>query len=191
MTQANRSIAPVFASVTNPQIADSEPQGTLPVGPTGVVHRGAGPIPRSTRTPEQVESNRAFMAAAGRVEFGRYEATQRAVWIRLRLLRQSGRRANLLRRKRAHCRTGEGVRAHGAPSHSRTHGTRPNLRREPSGRSYACRVESHPPRRGPEQSRPDTVSGQGGQRVRRYKRWRYVQGRGPFKGASASLCKGG
>ena len=81
MIQANRSIAPVFTSVTSPQIADSEPQGTLPVGPTGVVHRGAGPIPRSTRTPEQVESNRAFMAAAGRVKFGRYEATQRGVWI--------------------------------------------------------------------------------------------------------------
>ena len=56
-------------------------QETFKTGPTGVVHRGTGPTPRSTRTPEQVESNRAFMAAAGRVAFGRYEATQRGVWI--------------------------------------------------------------------------------------------------------------
>ena len=49
-------------------------QPGLPTGPTHVAFR-------STRTPEQVESNRVFMAAAGRVEFGRYEATQRAVWI--------------------------------------------------------------------------------------------------------------
>ena len=36
---------------------------------------------RSTRTPEQVESNRVFMAAAGRVEFGRHENTRRAVFM--------------------------------------------------------------------------------------------------------------
>ena len=53
---------------------DLDPQAPLPTGPTHVASR-------STRTPEQVESNRVFMAAAGRVEFGRYEATQRAVWI--------------------------------------------------------------------------------------------------------------
>ena len=39
---ASQSIAPVF---TSPQIADPEPQGTLPTGPTGVVYRGAGPVP--------------------------------------------------------------------------------------------------------------------------------------------------
>ena len=58
-----------------------ETQGTLATGPTGRVHRGPEPIPRSNRTPQQVERNRVFMAAAGRVEFGRYEATLSAVWI--------------------------------------------------------------------------------------------------------------
>ena len=43
--------------------------------------RPTGPVLRFSRTDEQVESNRAFMAAAGRVEFGRHEATQRGVWI--------------------------------------------------------------------------------------------------------------
>ena len=44
---------------------------------TGPTHIAA----RSTRTPEQVESNRAFMAAAGRVKFGRFAATERAVFM--------------------------------------------------------------------------------------------------------------
>ena len=39
---ASQSIAPSFTPVTSPQIADSEPQGTLHTGPTGVVRRGAG-----------------------------------------------------------------------------------------------------------------------------------------------------
>ena len=76
---ANRSIAP-----------DHETQGAPPTGPTGVVHRGAGPVPRSTRTREQVESNRAFMAAAGRVRFGRHEATLRGVWIAICLFASLG-----------------------------------------------------------------------------------------------------
>ena len=50
---------------------DTEPQGARPTGP----------VLRFSRTDEQVESNRAFMAEAGRVTFGRYAATQRAVWI--------------------------------------------------------------------------------------------------------------
>ena len=49
---------------------DTETQGARP-----------GPVLRFSRTDEQRESNRAFMAAAGRVEFGRYEATLSAVWI--------------------------------------------------------------------------------------------------------------
>ena len=75
MTKQNaQSIAPLDPPVTSPQIDDSETQGTLHVGPSHIAAR-------SNRTPEEVERNRAFMAAAGRVEFGRYEATQRAVWI--------------------------------------------------------------------------------------------------------------
>ena len=53
---------------------DDETQGTLPPGPTHIAAR-------SNRTPEQVESNRVFMAAAGRVEFGRHENTRRAVFM--------------------------------------------------------------------------------------------------------------
>ena len=40
-----QSIAPSFTPVTSPQIDDPEPQGTLPTGPTGVVHRGGGGAP--------------------------------------------------------------------------------------------------------------------------------------------------
>ena len=69
---ANRSIAP-----------DPETQGQLPTGPTHVATR-------STRTPEQVESNRVFMAAAGRVRFGRHEATLRGVWIAICLFASLG-----------------------------------------------------------------------------------------------------
>ena len=56
------------ASTEHTQIDDTETQGTLHTGPTGVVHRGAGPIPRSTRTPEQARVIALFMAAAGRVK---------------------------------------------------------------------------------------------------------------------------
>ena len=51
-----------------------DPQAHLPTGPTHVVAR-------ATRTPAEVESNRAFLAAAGRVEFGRHENTRRAVFM--------------------------------------------------------------------------------------------------------------
>ena len=51
-----------------------DPQAHLPTGPTHVVAR-------ATRTPAEVESNRAFLAAAGRMEFGRYENTLRAVFM--------------------------------------------------------------------------------------------------------------
>ena len=80
---------------------------------------------------------------------------------RLRLLRQSGRRAHLQRHGRAHSRTRQGVRtAPCSATFPHTHRTRPHLLREPSGRSYDCRVESHPARRA---RRPsfDTVSPQG------------------------------
>ena len=50
---------------------DTEPQGQLPTRP----------VLRFSRSAEQVESNRAFMAEAGRVTFGRHEATLHAVWI--------------------------------------------------------------------------------------------------------------
>ena len=54
---------------------DRQPkQVELPTGPTHVAAR-------ATRTPKQVESNRAFLAAAGRVEFGRHENTRRAVFM--------------------------------------------------------------------------------------------------------------
>ena len=56
-----------------PEPSSPQQQG-LPTGPTHVVAR-------ATRTPAEVESNRAFLAAAGRVEFGRYEATLRDVWM--------------------------------------------------------------------------------------------------------------
>ena len=49
-------------------------QAALPTGPTHVAAR-------SNRTPAEVESNRVFMAAAGRVEFGRHENTRRAVFM--------------------------------------------------------------------------------------------------------------
>ena len=65
-------------TATRQSIPEADParqprQVPLPTGPTHIAAR--------SRTPEQVESNRAFMAAAGRVEFGRYENTRRAVWI--------------------------------------------------------------------------------------------------------------
>ena len=53
---------------------DLDPQEPLPTGPTHVAFR-------STRTPAQVESNSAFLSDAGRVEFGRYEATLERVWM--------------------------------------------------------------------------------------------------------------
>ena len=62
---------------------DHETQGTLHTGPTHVASR-------STRTPEQFESNRVFMAAAGRVKFGRHEATLHAVWIAFALFASLG-----------------------------------------------------------------------------------------------------
>ena len=53
-----------------------DPQLPLPTGPTHVAARG-----RPTRTPAQADSDREFLAAAGRVEFGRHEATLQAVWM--------------------------------------------------------------------------------------------------------------
>ena len=53
-----------------PATADYQ-QPPLPTGPARLVQR----------TQAQIERNRAFLAAAGRVEFGRYEATSRAIWI--------------------------------------------------------------------------------------------------------------
>ena len=35
--------------LTTPEIGDSEAQGTLPVGPTGRVHRGGGTVPWAKR----------------------------------------------------------------------------------------------------------------------------------------------
>ena len=54
-----------------------DPQAQLPTGPTHVASRSAPP----PRTAAEVERNRAFLAAAGRVEFGRYEATLRDIWM--------------------------------------------------------------------------------------------------------------
>ena len=45
---------------------------------------------RSNRTPQEVERNRVFMAAAGRVKFGRHEATLHAVWIAFALFASLG-----------------------------------------------------------------------------------------------------
>ena len=45
MQKNGQSIAPSFTPVASPSIVAHEPQSTLPVGPTGVVHRGAGPVP--------------------------------------------------------------------------------------------------------------------------------------------------
>ena len=58
-------------------------QAALPTGPTHVAAR-------SNRTPAEVESNRVFMAAAGRVEFGRHENTLRTVWIAFALFASLG-----------------------------------------------------------------------------------------------------
>ena len=56
---------------------DLDPQAPLPTGLTLVASRSTPP----PRTSAEVESNRAFLAAAGRVEFGRYEATLRDIWM--------------------------------------------------------------------------------------------------------------
>ena len=61
MTKASLSI-PSFTPVASPQIVDPEPQSTLPVGPTGVVHRGAGP--RTTRPPRASNAPLAWLATA-------------------------------------------------------------------------------------------------------------------------------
>ena len=53
---------------------------------TGPTHIAA----RSNRTPDEVERNRVFMAAAGRVEFGRHENTLRTVWIAFALFASLG-----------------------------------------------------------------------------------------------------
>ena len=66
------------ASIEHDSTPASIPQQPgLPTGPTHVASRST----RSTRTPAEVESNRAFMAAAGRVEFGRHEATLQEIWM--------------------------------------------------------------------------------------------------------------
>ena len=65
-------------SLQHDAIVPSTPQQQgLPTGPTHVASRA----PLAPRTPAEVESNRAFLAAAGRVEFGRYEATLERVWM--------------------------------------------------------------------------------------------------------------
>ena len=69
MQQANRSIAPSFPPVASPQIDAHEPQGTLHTGPTGVVHRGAGPVaiptaPRTTPQPRASNAPLAWLATA-------------------------------------------------------------------------------------------------------------------------------
>ena len=116
-------------------------QAALPTGPTHVAAR-------SNRTPAEVESNRVFMAAAGRVEFGRHENTRRAGLHGVRLLRQfrarsvsatprsSARRKERRQGETRNRRTSLGVNAHSAPSHSRTHRTRTHRgRTDPSGRA--------------------------------------------------------
>ena len=181
MTKSNQSIAPDTFPGTSPQIDDTETQGTLATGPTGKVHRGAGPIPRSTRTPEQRESNRVFMAAAGRVKFGRHEATLHAIWIAFALFASLGPEricyAAVERKREDEDEDKPGIAERAKvsgrtvqPSHPRSHRTRPDLRREPSGRPHADRVESHPPRR-THRTRIDSVSRPGRDRdVRRDKR---------------------
>ena len=70
----------MLASSTSLQHDATEPttpepqQPGLPTGPTHVAFR-------ATRTAAQVESNSAFLSDAGRVEFGRYEATLRDIWM--------------------------------------------------------------------------------------------------------------
>ena len=62
-------------SLHHDAISPSTPQQQgLPTGPTHVASR-------SPRTSAEVESNSAFLAAAGRVEFGRYEATLERIWM--------------------------------------------------------------------------------------------------------------
>ena len=51
--------------LTTPEIGDSETQGTLPVGPTGRVHRGGGTVPWAKRcaltlTPMRLLTTRQF-----------------------------------------------------------------------------------------------------------------------------------
>ena len=75
-SNASRSIALSFTPVTSPQIADSEPQGTLHTGPTGVVHRGPEP-----RTEEELRDNREFLRVAGQVDFGPGEHVLTLVWM--------------------------------------------------------------------------------------------------------------
>ena len=65
-------------SLQHDAISPSSPQQQgLPTGPTHVAARATRP----TRTAAEVESNRTFLAAAGRVEFGRHEATLERVWM--------------------------------------------------------------------------------------------------------------
>ena len=55
----------------------STQQPGLPTGLTLVASRST----RAARTPAEVESNSAFLSDAGRVEFGRHEATLREIWM--------------------------------------------------------------------------------------------------------------
>ena len=76
MNKSNQSIAPDSFPVTSPQIDDTERQGTLHTGPTGVVHRGPEP-----RTEEELRDNREFLRVAGQVDFGPGEHVLTLVWM--------------------------------------------------------------------------------------------------------------
>ena len=64
---------------------DLDPQAPLPTGPTHIAFR-------APRTSAQVESNSEFLSDAGRVTFGRYEATLERVWMAFAVLRVPVRR---------------------------------------------------------------------------------------------------
>ena len=71
-----RSNIQSISHLASPKIDDTEQQGTLPVGPTGVVHRRPEP-----RTEEELRDNREFLRVAGQVDFGPGKHILTLVWM--------------------------------------------------------------------------------------------------------------
>ena len=70
------SIPPLDTPSTSPQIDGTDRQPSLPVGPTGVVHRRPEP-----RTEEELRDNREFLRVAGQVDFGPGKHILTLVWM--------------------------------------------------------------------------------------------------------------
>ena len=150
------------ASLHHRATAPSTPhQQPLPTGPIGIVYR-------APRTPEQIDGNRAFLSDAGRVEFGRHDATLQSIWMAFAYfaslsdertcyatLEHLGERAR--RSSRTVSATHTGARRSG-----------PRSLRQPAGRTHPLDLGRYAPRGCP--GRADRMSGQGGHDVRRYKR---------------------